>query len=499
MSRDPYRPLTACLGTQLRTLACSGAVGEGAGHGGRSLRRSQVCEDPEKGAPGKGTEGSEGTAGAGGQRQPAFQGTLSSSCPQVSPLERLAGLAWGEGAALPVSSPPPCSPRVLKMEEFFPETYRLDIRDEREAFFTLFDGERPLDARPLWERGAGMDHGPGTLRAGPGLTRPRGAWPWRGEGVEPGGRRVEGLGWALWRRSLVRGGTMAGRAGAVWAWPLLGVAGPDWAWSERPGLARSSGLFLQEITSGSASPLPATRAKASSCSGTRRKSLPCKSRPRASRTTPSTARCRSERLRRGSCRGVGHSSRWGWGWPWAPLAPGRAGGAPRAHRGVLGHGKLWCPPLGPVVAGRGGAVTDCPGCRGDALHPNPTHRGSCTWGRDREALVGSFPSLGTAPLSSPAGRPASLPSPAQPAPAFRPGAELTTPPWLPLPLDEIQTLSLTAGGGGAAVWPPKGPFGAPHTSVGLCHSCRLRPPSALGVFRPTCSFLLGRLLPAFQP
>lgn len=30
------------------------------------------------------------------------------------------------------------------MEEFFPETYRLDIRDERQAFFTLFDGEKPL-------------------------------------------------------------------------------------------------------------------------------------------------------------------------------------------------------------------------------------------------------------------------------------------------------------------------------------------------------------------
>uniref|UniRef100_A0A8D0VDA6 Tubulin--tyrosine ligase-like protein 10 n=1 Tax=Sus scrofa TaxID=9823 RepID=A0A8D0VDA6_PIG len=29
--------------------------------------------------------------------------------------------------------------KVLKMEEFFPETYRLDIREEREAFFTLFD------------------------------------------------------------------------------------------------------------------------------------------------------------------------------------------------------------------------------------------------------------------------------------------------------------------------------------------------------------------------
>lgn len=38
------------------------------------------------------------------------------------------------------------------MEEFFPETYRLDIRDEREAFFTLFDGERSLDARPALGR-----------------------------------------------------------------------------------------------------------------------------------------------------------------------------------------------------------------------------------------------------------------------------------------------------------------------------------------------------------
>ncbi|XP_054301681.1 inactive polyglycylase TTLL10 isoform X4 [Pongo pygmaeus] len=29
--------------------------------------------------------------------------------------------------------------RVLRMEEFFPETYRLDLKHEREAFFTLFD------------------------------------------------------------------------------------------------------------------------------------------------------------------------------------------------------------------------------------------------------------------------------------------------------------------------------------------------------------------------
>ena len=38
------------------------------------------------------------------------------------------------------------------MEDFFPETYRLDIRDEREAFFILFDGEKSLDARPTLGR-----------------------------------------------------------------------------------------------------------------------------------------------------------------------------------------------------------------------------------------------------------------------------------------------------------------------------------------------------------
>lgn len=29
------------------------------------------------------------------------------------------------------------------MEDFFPETYRLDVSNERQAFFTLFDGEQP--------------------------------------------------------------------------------------------------------------------------------------------------------------------------------------------------------------------------------------------------------------------------------------------------------------------------------------------------------------------
>ncbi|XP_032216873.1 inactive polyglycylase TTLL10 isoform X5 [Mustela erminea] len=38
--------------------------------------------------------------------------------------------------------------KVLKMEEFFPETYRLDIRDEREAFFTVFDGNHIWICKP---------------------------------------------------------------------------------------------------------------------------------------------------------------------------------------------------------------------------------------------------------------------------------------------------------------------------------------------------------------
>ncbi|XP_069320738.1 inactive polyglycylase TTLL10 [Eulemur rufifrons] len=38
--------------------------------------------------------------------------------------------------------------RTLKMEEFFPETYRLDNRDEREAFFTLFDETQMWICKP---------------------------------------------------------------------------------------------------------------------------------------------------------------------------------------------------------------------------------------------------------------------------------------------------------------------------------------------------------------
>ncbi|EPY87984.1 protein polyglycylase TTLL10 isoform 2 [Camelus ferus] len=47
------------------------------------------------------------------------------------------------------SKPPPSTQaKILKMEEFFPETYRLDIRDEREAFFTLFDETQMWICKP---------------------------------------------------------------------------------------------------------------------------------------------------------------------------------------------------------------------------------------------------------------------------------------------------------------------------------------------------------------
>ncbi|XP_036163462.1 inactive polyglycylase TTLL10 isoform X2 [Myotis myotis] len=49
----------------------------------------------------------------------------------------------------PRTSPGPLeSQRILKMEEFFPETYRLDIREERETFFGLFDETQTWICKP---------------------------------------------------------------------------------------------------------------------------------------------------------------------------------------------------------------------------------------------------------------------------------------------------------------------------------------------------------------
>ncbi|KAL0603634.1 Protein polyglycylase TTLL10 [Plecturocebus cupreus] len=45
--------------------------------------------------------------------------------------------------------PPPRLPRrVLRMQDFFPETYRLDVKDERETFFALFDETQMWICKP---------------------------------------------------------------------------------------------------------------------------------------------------------------------------------------------------------------------------------------------------------------------------------------------------------------------------------------------------------------
>lgn len=88
-------------------------------------------------------------------------------------------------------SPPPRSPRGLKMEDFFPETYRLDVRDERQAFFTLFDGERLQTARSRGTAACGgqcMSRGHGGVWSGQGWRGEARCWRrWGGPGG-PGGR-----------------------------------------------------------------------------------------------------------------------------------------------------------------------------------------------------------------------------------------------------------------------------------------------------------------------
>lgn len=100
-------------------------------------------------------------AGPGGQELP--------DCPQpaalswhwaggtVGPLVWLAsrtpeGLAESGDPGRPAHQ---ALPRALRMEEFFPETYRLDMREEREAFSTLFHGEEPLGSWDQWRLGPG--------------------------------------------------------------------------------------------------------------------------------------------------------------------------------------------------------------------------------------------------------------------------------------------------------------------------------------------------------
>ena len=99
------------------------------------------------------------------------------------------------------------------------------------------------------------------------------------------GRRW-GLDWVAMVRTMTVWEGLVGRVRA------LGGPGLPWLSPQRPRC-------------GSASPQPPTRAKASFCSGTRRKWPLSRPRPRASRKTPSTARCHCGHLRLGLCRGVG--------------------------------------------------------------------------------------------------------------------------------------------------------------------------------------------------
>ncbi|XP_015999986.2 inactive polyglycylase TTLL10 isoform X4 [Rousettus aegyptiacus] len=76
--------------------------------------------------------------------------------------------------------------RVLQMDDFFPETYRLDMRDEREAFFTLFD-DVDLQAHRLQP---GQRHlfaqEPGGSRRPPGQDPERGERPHLPQDAVPG-------------------------------------------------------------------------------------------------------------------------------------------------------------------------------------------------------------------------------------------------------------------------------------------------------------------------
>lgn len=142
----------------------------------------KACRWERAGQWGRGQEVGEGPGGGGGgdPEQSSLEGCgaeetgVPGAQPRVrTPFARppqLRPLVWpvkpgGEGDSPARVLPPPCAPRMLEMDEFFPETYRLDIRDERQAFLTLFDGERPLDARPALGRRVG---GWGMIRSRPG-------------------------------------------------------------------------------------------------------------------------------------------------------------------------------------------------------------------------------------------------------------------------------------------------------------------------------------------
>lgn len=105
--------------------------------------------------------------GAGNAKSPQGERPRTPGASAFAPSRRATDWAsdrppsWGEGTAAHPPASLPC--RVLRMEEFFPETYRLDLKHEREAFFTLFDGERLLAGHQAGpgETGSGLDQSGG--------------------------------------------------------------------------------------------------------------------------------------------------------------------------------------------------------------------------------------------------------------------------------------------------------------------------------------------------
>uniref|UniRef100_A0A1D5RK23 Tubulin--tyrosine ligase-like protein 10 n=1 Tax=Macaca mulatta TaxID=9544 RepID=A0A1D5RK23_MACMU len=87
------------------------------------------CEVKSRDSYGSFREGS-------GSRQQEGAGNAKSPQGERPRTPGASAFAPSRTAAHPPASLP-C--RVLRMEEFFPETYRLDLKHEREAFFTLFD------------------------------------------------------------------------------------------------------------------------------------------------------------------------------------------------------------------------------------------------------------------------------------------------------------------------------------------------------------------------
>lgn len=204
---------------------------------------------------------------------------------------------------------------------------------------------------------------------------------------------------------------------------------------------------LQKPRCGSASPPPATRAKASFCSGARRKSPPSRPRPRARRATSPAARRRSGCLRPGSCRGTGPDARRtsvGQGWPRAAPVPVRAPWSPVQPAEVevshpVGLQKRGAPEQRILDMGVG--------------HRRPSH---------------SAPSPGPAPC--PAGSPplAGVPA-ASFFPSSCPGSAACSQPELAVPSPPP-----ASGGGGpypslpleGSVWPQEAPFGTSRLQCG---------------------------------